>query len=179
MASGRAVWWALARCELYTAARGIPDRRAARRSACSTPTAWRGGSADSGDPGTDASGVKAFDADDSALYMLDRPVVEGRANITEWLRRTTERYEWVVQLVHSGIVRLDGDRAFARWQITETQLINDGSRRLIVGRYEDTMQRFPEGWKFVQRKFTARYMGPFDMSADSLPDSPPLFPLWR
>ena len=118
-------------------------------------------------------------ADDSALYMLDRPVVEGRANITEWLRRTTERYEWVVQLVHSGVVRLDGDRAFARWQITETQLINDGSRRLIVGRYEDTMQRFPEGWKFVQRKFTARYMGPFDMSADSLPDSPPLFPLWR
>jgi ketosteroid isomerase-like protein len=116
-------------------------------------------------------------ADESALYMLDRPVVAGRQNITEWLRRTTDRYQWVVQLVHSGVVRIDGDTAHARWQVSETQIINDGSRRLIIGRYEDTVRRFPEGWRFVQRKFTARYMGPFDMSAEPLPDVPSAFSL--
>jgi ketosteroid isomerase-like protein len=117
-------------------------------------------------------------ADDAVFTMMDRPSVVGRTAIADVLRATVERYELITQLVHSGVVQLDGERARARWQITELQVARDGMRRLVVGRYEDEHARLAGGWRFTSRAFTARYLGPVDLSAAVTPDAPVRFPLW-
>ncbi len=126
----------------------------------------------------DADEAMRVYADESTLTMMERPMVTGRANITEVLRATLARYQLVTQMVHSGVVQLDGDRARARWQVTEMQIVNDGSRRFIVGRYEDKLVRLSEGWRFQHRVFVARYLGNPDLSGEAMPDQPTLFDFW-
>ena len=116
--------------------------------------------------------------DDAVLTLIDRPSVVGRVAILDTLRTTLSRYRLVVQLLHSGVVQLDGDRARARWQVTELQLPVDGAARYIVGRYEDEHVRRSHGWRFARRTFTARYLGDVTMSSGVHPDPPALFPLW-
>lgn len=116
--------------------------------------------------------------DDAVFTMMDRPSVHGREAILDVLRATVARYQFVMQLLHSGIVRLDGDRARARWQITEFQILKDETRRFIAGRYEDEYVRRADGWRFSRRTYTARYLGAYDLSGPAMPDQPALFPLW-
>ena len=118
--------------------------------------------------------------DDEAVFtMMDRPSVVGRAAILETLRSTVARYQLIMQLVHSGVVQTDGDRARARWQVTELQIMNDGQPRFVAGRYEDEHVRRPDGWKFSRRTFTARYLGDIDFTSGARPDVLTAFPLWQ
>jgi ketosteroid isomerase-like protein len=117
--------------------------------------------------------------DEQAVFtMMDRPSVVGRTAILDVLRATVARYQLVMQLLHSGVVQLDGDRARARWQITEFQILADGQPRFIAGRYEDEHVRRADGWKFARRMFTARYVGDISLTSGARPDAPILFPLW-
>lgn len=118
--------------------------------------------------------------DDATFTMMDRPTVAGRGAILDTLRSTVVRYSMIMQLVHSGVVQVDGARARARarWQITEHQISLDGTARFVAGRYEDELVRRADGWKFSSRTFTARYLGAPDLSSGALPDRPVLFPLW-
>ncbi len=116
--------------------------------------------------------------EDAVFAMMDRPSVVGRTAILEILRATVARYQVVMQLLHSGVVQLDGDHARARWQITEFQILADGQPRFIAGRYEDEHVRRPDGWKFARRTFTARYVGDIALTSGARPDAPTLFPLW-
>jgi ketosteroid isomerase-like protein len=117
-------------------------------------------------------------AEDAVWTMMDRPSVTGRDQIADVLRATVARYQLITQMMHSGFVQLDGDRARARWQVTELQVFNTGRRRFAIGRYEDEHVRLAEGWRFARRTFTARYLGDVDLSSGVLPDAPPLFPTW-
>ena len=54
--------------------------------------------------------------DDAVFTMMDRPSVVGRDAILDVLRETVSRYHLIMQLVHTGVVQLDGDSARARWQ---------------------------------------------------------------
>lgn len=131
---------------------------------------------------TDA--INRFDIDDiarvydedSVLTMMDRPSIVGRPAILDMLRATVARYQLVMQLVHSGIVHLDGDTAQARWQITELQVTLEGEPRFVAGRYEDELVRRAHGWQFTRRTFTARYLGDIAMTSGVLPDPPVRFP---
>lgn len=117
--------------------------------------------------------------DDEAVFtMMERPSVIGRTAILDVLRSTVARYQLVMQLLHSGVVQLDGDCARARWQITEFQVLADGQPRFIAGRYEDELVRRADGWKFARRSFTARYVGDISLTSGVRPDAPTLFPLW-
>jgi ketosteroid isomerase-like protein len=117
-------------------------------------------------------------AEDAVFTMMDRPSVTGRDQIADVLRLTVAKYALITQMVHSGFVELHGDRARARWQITELQVFHTGQRRFVVGRYEDEHVRLADGWRFARRTFTARYLGDVDLSSGVLPDAPPLFPTW-
>jgi ketosteroid isomerase-like protein len=116
--------------------------------------------------------------DDAVFTMMERPSVIGRPAILDVLRATVARYQLVMQLLHSGVVQLDGDSARARWQITEFQVLADGQPRFIAGRYEDELVRRADGWKFARRTFTARYVGDISLTSGVRPDAPTLFPLW-
>lgn len=127
---------------------------------------------------SDVDDIGPVYAEDGVLTMMERPDVVGRAAILDMLSATLARYQIVMQLVHSGIVQLDGDRARARWQITELQVTVEGESRFIAGRYEDDLVRHPHGWQFAHRTFTARYFGDLALSAPLQPDKPTLFALW-
>lgn len=116
--------------------------------------------------------------DDAVFAMMERPIVTGRDAILDVLRHTLSRYQLVMQLLHSGVVQVDGDVARARWQITEFQILVDGGRRFIAGRYEDEYARRARGWQFTRRTFTARYLGAPDLSSEARPDLPARFDLW-
>jgi uncharacterized protein (TIGR02246 family) len=116
--------------------------------------------------------------EDAVFTLMDRPTIVGRSAILDMLRATLARYQLVMQLLHSGIVQLDGDRARARWQVTELQVPIDGAPRFIAGRYEDEHVRRRQGWQFARRTFTARYFGDITLASGVQPDSPALFELW-
>ena len=67
-----------------------------------------------------------------------------------------------------------GNKAAARWIVTELQVALSGDRRFIIGRYEDELVRLDEGWRFARRAFTARYLGDADLSGGVIPDIPVL-----
>jgi hypothetical protein len=113
-------------------------------------------------------------APDGRLSMMGRPEVHGREAVESMLAATFARYELVTQLTHSGLVRIDGNEAAARWLVTELQVALSGDRRFIIGRYEDELVRLDEGWRFARRVFTARYVGDADLSGGVVPDIPVL-----
>lgn len=117
-------------------------------------------------------------AEHSTFVMMNRPPVEGRDQIAETLRATVARYLLIAQMLHSGIVLIDRDRARARWQVTELQVANDATRRFVLGRYEDECARPANDWRFTSRKFTARYVGDVALTSDVMPDEATLFGLW-
>lgn len=133
---------------------------------------------------TDA--INRFDFDDIAqvydehtrFTMMERPTIVGVDAIIEMLRTMPLKYDLVMQLLHSGVVQVDGDTARARWQITEMQVLTDGSSRFVAGRYEDEYARRAGGWKFSSRTFTARYLGDMDLCSGVRPDNPPRFALF-
>jgi SnoaL-like domain len=108
------------------------------------------------------------------LSMMGRPDVQGRDAVESMLAATFARYELVTQLTHSGLVRIDGNKAAARWLVTELQVALSGDLRFIIGRYEDELVRLGEGWRFARRVFTARYVGPPDLNGEVVPDIPVL-----
>jgi ketosteroid isomerase-like protein len=110
-----------------------------------------------------------------ALTMMERPPVEGRTAVAEFLAATFARYDLVAQTTHSGVVHVMGDVAHARWQVSEMQLPSTGGSVLIIGRYEDELIRLPQGWRFTRRRFTARYHGDSALTDPVLPDRPVLF----
>ena len=93
--------------------------------------------------------------DDGVLVMMDRPIVTGHAGIAEVLGATVAKYQLITQLMHSGVVQLDGDRARARWQVTELQVSKEEVRRFVVGRYDDEHVRTP-GWMAVRAAHVRR-----------------------
>lgn len=59
----------------------------------------------------------------------------------------------LIQLVHSGRVWLDGDRAKGRFYQSELALGADGVTRLFAGCYTDDLARLEHGWRFTRRRY--------------------------
>lgn len=78
--------------------------------------------------------------------------VQGREKILKRYRRLQREREFLCQMMHSGVVHVDGDRATARWWFSETKLPVGGSEWLsMIGVYQDELVRLPEGWRFARR----------------------------
>ena len=76
------------------------------------------------------------------------------------LRTTTGGLEFVFQTVHLGLVQVDGDRARARFPITEwARRKSDGRPIQFLGLYEDAAVRLDVGWRFSRRELIPRILG--------------------
>ncbi|MFC9683773.1 nuclear transport factor 2 family protein [Streptomyces sp. NPDC056948] len=67
-------------------------------------------------------------------------------------------WEFFVQNVHPGVIRLDGDTAAGRVYIQEFGRMHDGSSHLNYALYHDRYQRTSDGWKFSERVYEVRYL---------------------
>jgi len=95
--------------------------------------------------------------------VLASPTTEdavGPEAIAEILRKTTGGLEFVFQTVHLGLVHVDGDRARARFPITEwARRQSDGRPIQFLGLYEDDVVRLDVGWRFSRRELIPRILG--------------------
>ncbi|MFI7423022.1 nuclear transport factor 2 family protein [Nonomuraea sp. NPDC049684] len=67
-------------------------------------------------------------------------------------------WEFFVQNVHPGVLRIDGDAATGRTYIHEFGRMRDGGSHTNHAVYHDRYQRTGDGWKFAERVYEVRYL---------------------
>ena len=104
---------------------------------------------------------------DDARWVLGegRDVVGRDALVAMWAA-SLARYAAVVQIYSGCSFDVDGDTATGRCEFQELNVVADGSRRIMAGRYDDTYRRTPEGWRFTSRRLTKYYQGPPDLTGE-------------
>jgi ketosteroid isomerase-like protein len=99
-------------------------------------------------------------APDGVLASPTTDDAVGPAAIADVVRATTADLELVFQTVHQGLVQVDGDRARARFPITEwARRRSDGRPIQFLGVYEDEAVRLDVGWRFSRRELVPRTLG--------------------
>lgn len=98
---------------------------------------------------------------------IDKEFV-GREQIRAGIAWGQGLWEFFVQNVHPGVIRLDGDTAVGRAYIQEFGRMRGGSSHLNYALYHDRYERTPDGWKFSERVYEVRYM-----DSSPLAGSPP------
>lgn len=92
-------------------------------------------------------------AEDATWQLPGAPLMSGRANILAAWQSAMAAFEFVGFFACAGPIQIDGDNASATWNQQETLIGKDGSKRRIIGRYEDTYQRTAAGWCFATREY--------------------------
>lgn len=91
---------------------------------------------------------------------LETPTTEpaiGREAIEKTIAANAGSWELLFQTVHQGLVRVEGDRGWARTPITEwVRRAGDSQPFLFLGWYEDEAVRLDEGWRFARRRLLPR-----------------------
>ncbi|MFE0172197.1 nuclear transport factor 2 family protein [Streptomyces sp. NPDC059002] len=90
--------------------------------------------------------------------MTDLRRVADRVEIRAAVERMQGLWEFFVQTVHPGVVRLDGDTATGRAYVAEFGRMRDGSSHQNHAVYHDRYQRTPDGWKFTGRVYEVTYL---------------------
>ena len=95
--------------------------------------------------------------------------VEGQDRIAETMERVLGRFDFLVQLLHQGTIEIDGERARARWYISELARDNDGRCWTTTAVYDDDLSRTRRdsracgempGWSFTSRRLSFLTYGP-------------------
>jgi uncharacterized protein (TIGR02246 family) len=105
-------------------------------------------------------------ADDAVWVIPGTGEVRGRAAIVENFTATRANYNFCVQELLSGRVRVasDGSRASARWYVRELQHTEDRTGGELLGAYDDECAPGPDGrWHFTRRAFQLLYRGRVEM----------------
>jgi len=89
-------------------------------------------------------------------------VVTGRAETLNLWRTAIAKYDWVGQVVTSGLVEVAGDRASGWWYIIEFNRRAQGDATLHLGHYDDKYVRTADGWQFASRTMHMLYRGAMD-----------------
>lgn len=94
---------------------------------------------------------------EDAVWSIAPPtdiVLHGRPAIAKGVAEMVEAFEVFVQMTHSIVIALDGDRASARTIVNGFGRLRDGSRgAFALGAYIDTLVRSGDGWLFQSRHF--------------------------
>ncbi|NEE06923.1 nuclear transport factor 2 family protein [Streptomyces sp. SID7499] len=96
----------------------------------------------------------------------------GREEIRAGIEWGQGLWEFFVQNVHPGVIRLDGDTAVGRAYIQEFGRMRDGTSHLNHALYHDGYERTAEGWKFSERVYEVRYTDPSPLAGFPPPDAP-------
>jgi ketosteroid isomerase-like protein len=114
---------------------------------------------------TDAAMMRDYDrltllfTPDGTLRIPDADVeLAGREEIRAWGKRVPAVVDYLVQTIHPGTIRLDGDTASGRAYVCELIHLGDGSSHLNYAIYHDRYQRTPDGWNFTERVYEIRYL---------------------
>lgn len=77
-------------------------------------------------------------------------------------------WEFLIQTVHPGTIRIEGDRADGRSYVAEAGCLRDGSSHQNLAIYHDRYQRTPDGWKFAERVYEIKYLDTTALTGSAL-----------
>jgi len=95
--------------------------------------------------------------------------VEGQERIAETMGRVLGRFDFLVQLLHQGTIEIDGERARARWYLSELARDRDGRCWATTAVYDDVLTWTGCGsrassdircWSFATRRLSFLTYGP-------------------
>lgn len=100
---------------------------------------------------------------------------EGREAIAAMIEGLYGLEQYFMQLTHSGVVALDGDRATARFAVREH---GRGAASFYdnLAVYNDELVREPDGWRFAKRTYSYRFLNQAPFVDDAFPVSDPAKP---
>jgi hypothetical protein len=62
--------------------------------------------------------------------------------------------EWMVHMLHSPRIEVDGDRATGDWTVMgQMKRRETGAIDTVLGRYSDELVRTPDGWRIAKVRF--------------------------
>ncbi|MFD0353433.1 nuclear transport factor 2 family protein [Streptomyces sp. NPDC127110] len=96
----------------------------------------------------------------------------GREEIRAGIEWGQNLWEFFVQNVHPGVIRLDGNNAAGRVYIQEFGRMHDGSSHLNHALYHDRYERTSDGWKFSERVYEVRYLDSTPLTGSPLTRRP-------
>ena len=104
-------------------------------------------------------------AEDATLNALGNEL-SGRAAIQGAFDQTIPLMQVMNQVCSGGVVEVNGDRATARWNVTEFSKRHGKELiEMFLGNYEDEMIRTADGWRFSRRVLTRRLGARFEPAA--------------
>lgn len=106
----------------------------------------------------DLDGMVEVYTDDAVLAPFGGPEVQGREAIREIIGKMISGYQWMFQMTHSGLVRIQGDTAECRWWVTENAMRQDGRGTQFMITYQDKVVRTPLGWRYSRRDLDAIFL---------------------
>lgn len=110
----------------------------------------------------DARGMAAVYAEDAELVSFEHKF-NGRAAIEAVFGHTVSLMELMNQVCSGAIIEVNGDRATARWTVTEFAKRKASDKlELFLGNYDDELVRTPDGWRFSRRTLTRRLQCRFE-----------------
>jgi hypothetical protein len=99
---------------------------------------------------------------ENATWTIGKPFpmqVEGITNIVSKLKELLTLEKAFFQALHEGVIIVDGDRASARWGVTEfgrPDVPDQGYFNHAF--YEDQLTKTASGWKFARRDYQYIYV---------------------
>lgn len=95
------------------------------------------------------------------IWELKPPMninVQGIENIGQTFTQLLNNWEFFVQMVHSGVIEIQGNQAKARWCMNEIGRNYEGKGFQNFGMYEDHLILQGDTWLFVQRTYHFAYI---------------------
>jgi len=108
----------------------------------------------------DVASFASLWAGSGAVWEIGEPLAaraEGVQAIIAMLERLMQIQRHFMQLTHSGVITLDGDRATARWDMREHGR-GDDTFYDNLATYEDVLTREAGVWRFARRSYTYRFL---------------------
>jgi ketosteroid isomerase-like protein len=99
-------------------------------------------------------------ATDSAVWNIGPPLpslATGMKAIVGMLEELYKIERYFMQMTHSGVVVLDGDRATARFVVREHGR-GESTYYENLAVYNDELVRQTDGWRFAKRSYTYRFL---------------------
>ena len=94
--------------------------------------------------------------DENGVWEIGAPlhsIANGAPNIAARMIELAQPFEFFVQLVHSGVVAIDGDQATARWSVQETGRSRTNGPYNNHAFYEDELVKRDGAWRFARRAY--------------------------
>lgn len=91
---------------------------------------------------------------------------EGIGNISEMFIALKKQSDFIVQFAQSGVIKIDGDKATARWVVHEVSKGAGKTYHQNYGLYIDVMKKSKGKWRFVQRDYHFLWVNDLPFSGD-------------